>query len=304
MLIDGQKWACEACIRGHRVSSCKHHDRPLIRIKRKGRPFATCSICHSTPCSAPTEHARQKREAELKHPSKVTQTRHIEFPAPGRQIFGQTRRDADATHGRLYPRHHNPNGFQPIAPRPNGKDSCGSSSARVSRSGSSASLSHTPVRTDSRRGSAGTGHWSGSEASGTESTGRTQSAMSVPVSGSISPTGSGGLSRSADNLALDPLLSRDIFDPAYNLLSTMSRASLVQNMPLVSPLESANPFDFPSNPSLALDDGALRYLEDMEVDVTEGITEEVFHVEDWSRYMWSAETGFEHLDTGYPPVSR
>lgn len=25
MLIDGQKWACEACIRGHRVSSCKHH---------------------------------------------------------------------------------------------------------------------------------------------------------------------------------------------------------------------------------------------------------------------------------------
>lgn len=129
--------------------------------------------------------------------------------------------------------------------------------------------------------------------------------MSVPVSGSTSRTGSGGHSRSTDNLVLDPVLSREIFDPAYNLLpSTLSGASLVQNVPLISPLETVNPFDFPSDPSLALDDGALRYLEDLEVDITEGITEEVFHVEDWSRYMWSAETGFEHLDTGYPPVSR
>lgn len=95
MLIDGQKWACEACIRGHRVTSCKHHgipsspispfssinltdpDRPLIRIKRKGRPFATCTICNSNPCSSPTEHTRLKREAELKSPSsKVTHTHH------------------------------------------------------------------------------------------------------------------------------------------------------------------------------------------------------------------------------------
>ncbi|KAJ5132895.1 hypothetical protein N7448_007053 [Penicillium atrosanguineum] len=209
-----------------------------------------------------------------------------------------------ATHGRLYPRHHTTNGFQPIAPRPNGKDSRGSSSARVSRSGSSASASHAPVRADSRRDSACTGHWSGSEGSGTESIGRTHSAMSVPVPGSTSRTGSGALSRSADNIALDPVLSRDMFDPAYNLLpSTLSEATLVQNVPLISPHESLNPFDFPSDPSLALDDGTLRYLEDMEVDITEGITEEIFHVEDWSRYMWSAETGFEHLDTGYPPVS-
>ena len=129
--------------------------------------------------------------------------------------------------------------------------------------------------------------------------------MSGPASGSTSRAGSGGLSRSADNLALDPVLSSDMFDPAYNLLpSTLSGASLVQNAPMISPLESVNPFDFPLDPSLTLDDGALRYLEDMEVDITEGITEEVFHVEDWSRYMWSPETGFEHLDAGYPPVSR
>ncbi len=25
MLIDGEKWACEACVRGHRVSNCQHH---------------------------------------------------------------------------------------------------------------------------------------------------------------------------------------------------------------------------------------------------------------------------------------
>lgn len=57
-------------------------DRPLIRIKRKGRPFATCSICHSTPCEAPAEHARLKREADLKSPSKVTQTQQQPSPPP------------------------------------------------------------------------------------------------------------------------------------------------------------------------------------------------------------------------------
>ncbi|KAL4946060.1 copper fist DNA binding domain-containing protein [Aspergillus oleicola] len=66
MLIDGEKWACEACVRGHRVSTCKHHDRPLTRINRKGRPFSTCSICNCTPCNSPEEHTKLKREAELR----------------------------------------------------------------------------------------------------------------------------------------------------------------------------------------------------------------------------------------------
>ncbi|KAL3476897.1 copper fist DNA binding domain-containing protein [Aspergillus californicus] len=78
MLIDGEKWACEACVRGHRVSTCKHHDRPLIRINRKGRPFSTCSICNCTPCSSPDEHNRLKREAELKSESQNRASgRHI-----------------------------------------------------------------------------------------------------------------------------------------------------------------------------------------------------------------------------------
>ncbi|EAW11750.1 putative Cu-dependent DNA-binding protein [Aspergillus clavatus NRRL 1] len=61
MLIDGEKWACEACVRGHRVTTCKHHDRPLIRINRKGRPFSTCSVCNCTPCQAPEEHTKLRR---------------------------------------------------------------------------------------------------------------------------------------------------------------------------------------------------------------------------------------------------
>ncbi|KAE8386663.1 copper fist DNA binding domain-containing protein [Aspergillus alliaceus] len=70
MLIDGEKWACEACVRGHRVTTCKHHDRPLIRINRKGRPFSTCSVCNNTPCPTPEEHSKLKREAEAKSSSK------------------------------------------------------------------------------------------------------------------------------------------------------------------------------------------------------------------------------------------
>ncbi|PLB43330.1 copper-fist-domain-containing protein [Aspergillus steynii IBT 23096] len=94
MLIDGEKWACEACVRGHRVTTCKHHDRSLIRINRKGRPFATCSVCHHTPCPTPDEHTKLRREAEAKS-SKITRI-------PGRRP-SSTRSHA---------------AFIPIAPRP------------------------------------------------------------------------------------------------------------------------------------------------------------------------------------------
>ncbi|KAJ5989002.1 hypothetical protein N7481_004212 [Penicillium waksmanii] len=336
MLIDGQKWACEACIRGHRVTSCKHHDRPLIRIKRKGRPFATCTVCHSTPCTAPSEHARAKREAELKTPSKVTQTQHTQLPTHERElgshennthldalglgILGKQRGPSrcaigkKAAHGRLYPRHHNPHGFLPIAPRPSDKDAQGASSqssTRISRSGStsaSASESHTPVyhESSSRRGSALTADWSGSEGSGPESSLRTQSTtflarnFSTPQDSTIQ-----SFARSApEDFALDPLLVEHTFDPMYSLLpSTISGAQMAQTVPMISPLEGSNPFDTPLDPSLTLNDSLGGYLESMDIDVTEGLSDEVFHIEDWSRYMWSPETGFEHLDTGFPPAT-
>ncbi|KAK7220829.1 hypothetical protein V2G26_008832 [Clonostachys chloroleuca] len=47
MIIDGEKWACEACVRGHRVSNCQHSDRPLQHINKKGRPVSQCSHCRA-----------------------------------------------------------------------------------------------------------------------------------------------------------------------------------------------------------------------------------------------------------------
>jgi hypothetical protein len=47
MLINGEKYACEACVRGHRVSNCQHSDRPLQHINKKGRPVSQCQHCRS-----------------------------------------------------------------------------------------------------------------------------------------------------------------------------------------------------------------------------------------------------------------
>ncbi|EDO17787.1 hypothetical protein Kpol_541p30 [Vanderwaltozyma polyspora DSM 70294] len=45
VLINGVKYACERCIRGHRVTTCTHTDQPLMMIKPKGRPSTTCDLC-------------------------------------------------------------------------------------------------------------------------------------------------------------------------------------------------------------------------------------------------------------------
>lgn len=47
MIVDGQKWACQSCIRGHRVSNCTHADRELFPIAPKGRPVKQCEHCRS-----------------------------------------------------------------------------------------------------------------------------------------------------------------------------------------------------------------------------------------------------------------
>ncbi|PCH04600.1 Copper fist DNA-binding [Penicillium occitanis (nom. inval.)] len=57
MLIDGEKWACEACVRGHRVSSCHHSDRTLIHVNKKGRPVSQCPHCRGLRKSR-TTHAK------------------------------------------------------------------------------------------------------------------------------------------------------------------------------------------------------------------------------------------------------
>ncbi|KAJ6446857.1 copper fist DNA binding domain-containing protein [Purpureocillium lavendulum] len=57
MIINGETYACEACIRGHRTANCQHKDRPLQLIKKKGRPVSQCNHCRSM---------RQARSAHVK----------------------------------------------------------------------------------------------------------------------------------------------------------------------------------------------------------------------------------------------
>ncbi|KAM0755213.1 copper-fist-domain-containing protein [Meredithblackwellia eburnea MCA 4105] len=45
VLINGVKFSCTPCIKGHRSANCVHPDRPLTEIKKKGRPPAQCPKC-------------------------------------------------------------------------------------------------------------------------------------------------------------------------------------------------------------------------------------------------------------------
>ncbi|CAJ0757916.1 18371_t:CDS:2 [Entrophospora sp. SA101] len=45
VFIDGVKYACATCIKGHRSTSCQHKDRVLLKIKGKGRPITQCTHC-------------------------------------------------------------------------------------------------------------------------------------------------------------------------------------------------------------------------------------------------------------------
>ncbi|KAI5302806.1 hypothetical protein KEM56_000336 [Ascosphaera pollenicola] len=65
MIINGEKWACNACIRGHRVSSCSHHDRPLSHVNKKGRPVSQCQHCRGLRRSK-SSHALAQQLRRLK----------------------------------------------------------------------------------------------------------------------------------------------------------------------------------------------------------------------------------------------
>ncbi|KAF6013943.1 hypothetical protein HII13_001192 [Brettanomyces bruxellensis] len=43
ILVDGEKYACEQCIRGHRSSTCKHIKRRLVLVRSRGRPITDSS---------------------------------------------------------------------------------------------------------------------------------------------------------------------------------------------------------------------------------------------------------------------
>jgi len=50
MIIDGEKWACEACVRGHRVSNCQHSGelfcRPVNRFSCIAEELSVSSCMH------------------------------------------------------------------------------------------------------------------------------------------------------------------------------------------------------------------------------------------------------------------
>lgn len=71
VLINGVKYACERCIRGHRVTTCTHTDQQLTMIKPKGRPATQC------------QHCREQRK--LKH-SHVSCTCGAKGKAPGTHL--------------------------------------------------------------------------------------------------------------------------------------------------------------------------------------------------------------------------
>ncbi|GAA6060848.1 hypothetical protein JCM10212_005266 [Sporobolomyces blumeae] len=47
MLIEGIKFSCTPCIKGHRQANCNHQDRELFEVKRRGRPITACDDCRA-----------------------------------------------------------------------------------------------------------------------------------------------------------------------------------------------------------------------------------------------------------------
>ncbi|RDA90414.1 hypothetical protein CP533_1041 [Ophiocordyceps camponoti-saundersi (nom. inval.)] len=76
MLINGEKYACDACVRGHRVSNCQHADRPLQHINKKGRPVSQCQHCRTM---------RKSRSAHVKCDcgEKTSKCAHLQQPVDG-----------------------------------------------------------------------------------------------------------------------------------------------------------------------------------------------------------------------------
>lgn len=71
-IIDGEKYACNSCIKGHRVSGCTHLDRELHHINPKGRPVKQCEHCrgarksksHHAKCDCGEKRDRRKDKGD------------------------------------------------------------------------------------------------------------------------------------------------------------------------------------------------------------------------------------------------
>ena len=45
----------EACVRGHRATTCNHFDRWMVRVRRPGRPLPGCPHPRGVFCDCPKE---------------------------------------------------------------------------------------------------------------------------------------------------------------------------------------------------------------------------------------------------------
>ncbi|KAG5728426.1 Copper resistance protein CRF1 [Termitomyces sp. T112] len=82
VLLNGNKYACETCIKGHRSSNCRHTDRPLFEIKKKGRPVTQCDHCRELRKTKQV-HVKCICEAREDHPpaqSSGTKKGHTKIP--------------------------------------------------------------------------------------------------------------------------------------------------------------------------------------------------------------------------------
>ncbi|KZT34908.1 hypothetical protein SISSUDRAFT_955315, partial [Sistotremastrum suecicum HHB10207 ss-3] len=59
------------CIKGHRSSSCKHNDRELFEVKKKGRPVSQCNHCRELRKTKQVHVRCHCEELESESPSRV-----------------------------------------------------------------------------------------------------------------------------------------------------------------------------------------------------------------------------------------
>jgi hypothetical protein len=87
VLVDGVKYACQQCIKGHRSSKCTHSTRPLTEIR--------------SPSLAPSLFALRSTHSHLSAPQKRAGRRRNARTAKNSERLEQSTRDAIAQRGRL-----------------------------------------------------------------------------------------------------------------------------------------------------------------------------------------------------------
>ncbi|KAH3671557.1 hypothetical protein OGAPHI_000260 [Ogataea philodendri] len=132
ILVDGDKYACEQCIRGHRSSQCQHIKRPLVLVRSRGRP-ATDSSKRIAIVGEELEPAEEHNCSDQNchcQLTKVSDKSVIVLKANKRQVFNVAKRSLKL----LDPVIEIPNkqaGLDLITNRTHGKSSCKPKRAKI-----------------------------------------------------------------------------------------------------------------------------------------------------------------------------